>query len=190
MCGRFVLFSNPELAEIRQIIEEVQRKNPEIKTGEIFPTNAVPVLLREDGKIKPEAVKWGFPNFRSKGVVINARAETAPEKPMFKKSLESKRCIIPSCGFFEWSHSSDTKIKYQFNLPGEGALYMAGIYNEFAGESRFVILTTEANESMKQIHNRMPIVLTHPEMNQWIETYQGALDIMKSSRPQLIKQLA
>lgn len=57
MCGRFVLFSDPELAEIRQIIEEVQRKNPEIKTGEIFPTNAVPVLLQEDGKLTPEAVK-------------------------------------------------------------------------------------------------------------------------------------
>lgn len=67
---------------------------------------------------------------------------------------------------------------------------MAGIYNEFAGESRFVILTTEANDSMKQIHNRMPVVLTHPEMNHWIGSYQGALDILQSSRPELVKQLA
>lgn len=187
MCGRFVLFSNPELAEIRQIIEEVQRKNPEIKTGEIFPTNAVPVLLQEDGKLTPEAVKWGYPNFRSKGVVINARAETAPEKPMFRKSLEAKRCIIPSCGFYEWSHSG-IKTKYKFNLPEEEALYMAGLYNDFNGERRFTILTTAANQSIVDIHNRMPVVLTHTEIDQWLESYHDALDILQTDRPKLVKQ--
>ncbi len=190
MCGRYVLFSDPELAEIREIIEEVQRKNPEIKTGEIFPTNSAPVLLQENGKLMPEAVKWGFPKFNKKGVIVNARGETAPEKPMFRRSLETKRCIIPSCGFYEWSHDGGPKTKYQFNLPGEGALYMAGLYNDFAGECRFVILTANANESLRGIHDRMPVVLTRQEMDQWINSYQGALDILQSSRPALVKQLA
>ncbi|WP_020072454.1 SOS response-associated peptidase [Faecalispora sporosphaeroides] len=189
MCGRYVLFSDPEMAEIREIIEEVQKNNPVIKTGEIFPTNSAPVLLQEDGKLTPHAVKWGFPDFRSKGVIINARGETAPEKPMFRKSFETRRCIIPSCGFFEWSHHGQ-KTKYQFNLPGESALYMAGLYNDFDGDRRFVILTTAPNESMQEIHNRMPVVLTHPEMDQWIGSYQGALDILQSIRPELVKQLA
>ena len=189
MCGRYVLFSDPELAEIREIIEEVQRKHEDIKTGEIFPTNKAPVLLQENGKLMPEAVKWGFPNFHNKGVVINARAETAPEKPMFRKSLEGKRCIIPSTGFYEWSHSGP-KTKYQFNLPGEGTLYMAGLWNDFNGERRFTILTTAANHSIADIHNRMPVVLTCPEMDQWIGSYQGALDILQTSRPELVKQLA
>lgn len=189
MCGRYVLLSDPEMAEIRDIIEEVQRKNPEIKTGEIFPTNSAPILMLNGDKLIPEAVKWGFPNFHNKGVVINARAETAPEKPTFRKSLESRRCIIPSTGFYEWSHSGP-KTKYQFNLSGERVLYMAGLYNDFDGERRFVILTTDANASMQEIHNRMPVVLTHPEMEQWIGSYQGALDILQSSRPELIKQLA
>lgn len=189
MCGRYVLFSDPELAEIREIIEEVQKQNPEIKTGEIFPTNSAPVLLQENGKLMPEAVKWGYPDFRGKGVIINARGETAPEKPMFRKSIEAKRCIIPSCGFYEWPHSGP-KTKYQFNLPGEGVLYMAGLYNDFNGECRFTILTTAANESMQEIHNRMPVVLTRPEMDQWIDSYQGALDILQTGRPALVKQLA
>lgn len=189
MCGRYVLFSDPEMAEIRQIIEEVQHNNEEIKTGEIFPTNKAPVLIQQNGNLNPCAGKWGFPSFRGKDVIINARSETAPEKPMFRKSLETRRCIIPSCGFYEWSHSGP-KTKYQFNLPEEGVLYMAGLYNDFDGERRFVILTTEANESMQEIHNRMPVVLTHPEMEQWIGSYQGALDILQSSRPELIKQLA
>lgn len=189
MCGRYVLFSDPELAEICEIIEEVQRKNPEIKAGEIFPTNSAPILMLNGDKLEPQAVKWGFPNFHSKGVIINARAETAPEKPMFRRSLEDKRCIIPSTGFYEWSHSGP-KTKYQFNLPGEGALYMAGLYNDFNGERRFTILTTAANESMQEIHNRMPVVLTRPEMDQWIDSYQGALDILQTGRPSLVKQLA
>lgn len=189
MCGRYVLFSDPEMEEIRNIIEEVQRKNPEIKTGEIFPTNHAPILLQEGNNLVPEAVKWGFPNFHNKGVVINARAETAPEKPMFRRSLEGKRCIIPSCGFYEWSHSGP-KTKYQFNLPENGALYMAGLYNDFNGERRFTILTTAANRSIVDIHNRMPVVLTRQEMNQWINSYQGALDILQTGRPGLIKRLA
>lgn len=190
MCGRYVLFSDPEMAEIREIIEEVQKNNPEIKTGEIFPTNKAPVLMLNGDKLIPEAVKWGFPDFRGKGVIINARAETAPEKPMFRRSLEEKRCIIPSCGFYEWSHDGGPKTKYQFNLPGEGVLYMAALYNDFAGERRFVILTTASNESIRKVHLRMPVVLTRQEMDQWIDSYQGALDILQSSRPELVKQLA
>lgn len=189
MCGRYVLFSDPEMAEIRQIIEEVQQKLEDIKTGEIFPTNKAPVLLQENGKLMPEAVKWGFPNSHNKGVIINARAETAPEKTMFRKSLEAKRCIIPSCGFYEWSHAGP-KTKYQFNLPDEGALYMAGLWNDFNGERRFIILTTAANQSIENIHNRMPVVLARQEMDQWLDNYQGALDILQTCRPALVKQLA
>ena len=189
MCGRFVLFSDPEMAEIRKIIEEVQHKSEGVKMGEIFPTEKVPVLIPQENGLVPEAVKWGFPNFRNKGVVINARAETANERPMFKRSLESKRCIIPSCGFYEWSHDGK-KIKYQFNLPEDGVLYMAGLYSEFQGERRFVILTTDANQSMIEVHNRMPVVLRPDERNQWVESYQSALDILQTDRPMLVKRPA
>ncbi|MBW7573185.1 SOS response-associated peptidase [Caproiciproducens faecalis] len=187
MCGRYVLFSDTEMQDIRDIIDEVQRKvNGEMKTGEIFPTDKAPVLIQEQGIITPDAVKWGFPNFRNKGVVINARAETAPEKPMFRRSLETKRCIIPCTGFYEWSHNGP-KTKYQFNLPESGALYMAGLWNDFDGERRFAILTTEANVSMSEIHNRMPVVLTRPEMQLWMNNYQDALDVLQTARPELIK---
>lgn len=190
MCGRYVLFSDTEIQDIRDIIDEVQRKvNGEIKTGEIFPTDKAPILIQEQGIITPEAVVWGFPNFRNKGVVINARSETVPEKPMFRHSLEAKRCIIPSTGFYEWSHD-EKKIKYQFNLPGSGALYMAGLWNDFDGERRFVILTTEANASMSEIHNRMPVVLDGTNKDRWLMDYQAALNILTATPPQLVKALA
>lgn len=182
-----MLFGSEELQEIRDIINEVQRKvNSEIKTGEIFPTDRAPILIQKEGLLSPEAVIWGFPNFRNKGVIINARAETVPEKPMFRNCLAARRCIIPSTGFYEWSHDGK-KTKYQFNLPGASALYMAGLYNEFQGESRFVILTTAANPSMADVHNRMPVVLDWVGIEHWLGTERTALELLSEVPPELIK---
>ncbi len=190
MCGRYVLFSDTEMADIRDIIDEVQRKiNGEIKTGEVFPTDRAPVLIQKNGIITPEAAKWGFPNAHTKGVLINARAETAAEKPMFRRSLEWKRCMIPSTGFFEWTHTGK-KEKYLFNLPGTQSLYMAGLYNEFDGERRFVILTTEANRSISEIHSRMPVVLTESDRPYWMESYEGALHVLQAEQPILVRRFA
>ena len=190
MCGRYILFSDAEMQDIRDIIDEVQRKtNGDIKTGEIFPTDKAPVLIQQQGIITPEAVKWGFPGFNGKGVIINARAETVQEKPMFRRSLLTKRCVIPSTGFYEWSHDSK-KQKYQFNLPGTQSLYMAGLYNEFDGQQRFVILTTNANISMSEVHNRMPVVLNQDKMSRWLFDTQAAIDILSSTPPLLLRQPA
>lgn len=190
MCGRYVLFSDTEEQEIWDIIDEVQRKtNGEIKTGEIYPTDKVPILIQRDSVITPEAVKWGFPNFQRNGVIINARAETVQEKPMFRRSLESKRCVIPSTGFYEWSHDGK-KIKYRFNLPDTEILYMAGLYNEFDGQPCFVILTTGANRSMVEIHNRMPVVLNKDGVSDWMADESVALHLLDQEPPQLVRQPA
>jgi hypothetical protein len=77
---------------------------------------------------------WGFPNFRSKsGVIINARAETALDKKTFRESLLSRRCVIPSTGFFEWTKTGAKK-KYLFRETGKSLLYMAGIYNDYGND--------------------------------------------------------
>ncbi len=191
MCGRYVLFSNTGIQDIRDIIDEVQKKvNGETKTGEIFPTDKAPVLIQKESHMTPELLTWGFPNFKNKGVVINARSETVIEKPMFRKSLYTMRCVIPSTGFFEWSHDNKEKRKYLFNLPETQALYMAGLYNEFDGVQRFVILTTDANSSMADVHNRMPVVLNKESVEQWILDPQFAIETLSGNHPMLIKTLA
>jgi putative SOS response-associated peptidase YedK len=190
MCGRYVLFGSEELQEIRDIINEVQRKvNGEIKTGEVFPTDRAPVLIQKEGLLSPEAVIWGFPGFHGKGVIINARAETVPEKTMFRDCLAARRCVIPSTGFYEWSHDGQ-KTKYLFNLPGAGALYMAGLYQEYWGENRFVILTTAANASMAEIHSRMPVVLDRDGMKRWMSSEQTAAELLTKVPPELVKTSA
>ncbi|OCN03390.1 hypothetical protein A7X67_10930 [Clostridium sp. W14A] len=186
MCGRYVLFSDPDLKEIREILEEVQRKNETFQTGEIFPTDKAPVLIRERGAVTPEAIVWGFPHRYNKGVIINARVETVRERSMFRRCLPSRRCVIPSTGFFEWSHDAN-KVKYQFNLPGTDALYMAGLYDEFQGEKRFVILTTAANFSMQDVHDRMPVVLDGNGRNRWLDDAQSAMELLNRVPPELAR---
>ena len=188
MCGRYEMFISPENREMNRIIKLIREKYPNsenIKTGEIFPTNATPVIASLNAEIAPELFIWGFPNFRNKGVIINARSETAAEKPTFKSSLLQRRCVIPSTGFYEWKKDS-TKQKFRFNMPDEENLYMAGIWNEYNGERRYVILTTAANKSMESIHNRMPIVLAKNKVEDWISSSDAALSILKEIPPELI----
>ena len=190
MCGRYVLFGSEELQEIRDIINEVQRKvNEDIKTGEVFPTDRAPVLIQKEGILSPEAAIWGFPGFHGKGVIINARAETVPEKPMFRSCLATRRCVIPSTGFYEWSHDGK-KMKYRFNLPDTSVLFMAGLYNEFQGERRFLILTTAANRSMEDIHNRMPVVLDSKAKDCWLKDSHEAMQLLSEAPPLLVQEPA
>ena len=183
MCGRYQ-FSAEENEAIREIIRQVQdqQRYSEMKTGEIYPTNVAPVLIAESSEVKPKLLSWGFPNFRNKGVIINARAETAPEKRMFSGPLKNHRCVIPTTGFYEWDSK---KQKYLFLLPNEEIMYLAGLWNTFDGEEKFVILTTEPNQSIINVHNRMPVVLTPERMDQWIDSPETAIKVLQEVPPLL-----
>ncbi len=188
MCGRYTFFTDKELQEVDEIIEQISNeiRLEQVKAGEIFPTDVVPVLLPERELVIPRLMIWGFPNFRNKGVIINARSETAREKKLFGASLERRRCAIPSTGFYEWDKQ---KKKYLFNMPDTGMLYMAGFYDQFNGEDRFVILTTSANRSMAAIHERMPVILPKTRINDWIFDGKQTDELMLKKQPELLKAL-
>jgi len=194
LCGRFALFDEKEIKEINEIIEEIeQRKNITINRGEIFPTDLVPAVAKESNHQIVDAMIWGFPHFKGSGVIINARSETAHEKPMFHKHLASKRCLIPSTGFYEWSKKDPkNRTKYLFQLPDTPVLYMAGLYNEFYGKKRFVILTTNANDSLKDIHDRMPVIVRKEYFDDWLNDMDRARALLQSdvSRPLLVRREA
>lgn len=187
MCGRYAFFTDRELQEIDEIIEKISDdiQRDKMKTGEIFPTNVAPVFVPQKEIITPKLMVWGFPNFRNKGVIINARAETVREKKLFGSSLRERRCIIPSTGFYEWD--ADKK-KFIFNMPDSQMLYMAGIYNQFEGENRFVILTTEANSSIADVHNRMPVVVPKDRIEDWIMDVELVDNILYGEHPRLSRE--
>lgn len=202
MCARYTVFTEEEIIEMRSIINEVSRKfgDGAVSMGEIRPTNIAPVLTLDNGRLAASPAFWGFPKYNGKGVNINARTDTIihsldhPEKySMWREPILSRRCIIPSTGFFEWSivleperqltlfsgesnlSVKEPKTKLRFRRPGEAMLYMAGIINTFTDNSghtkeAFVILTTAASDSMLPFHDRMPVILSSDEREDWIRS--------------------
>ena len=216
MCGRYTTYSEEEIIEINAIIAEVSRKfgDGATKSGEIFPTNIAPILTLEDYRLSPTPVSWGFHKWDSKGVIINARSESALQKPMFSKPLLTRRCVIPSTGFFEWAYLREPeqqmslfsmaetmpspkgrKMKLLFNVPGKAMLYMAGMIDTFTdkdGNHRdaFCILTTAANASMAPFYDRMPVILTERERENWIESETFMREVLGREGPDLEWRLA
>ena len=191
MCGRYAILTDDENDEILKILEQIQKQeyHSSVQSGEIYPTNHAPVLLSRDEKLAPEVQIWGFPNFKNKGVIINARSETVMEKHLFRQSVFTKRCVIPSTGFYEWKHD-ETRKKYLFRMNGKTPLYMAGLYNEFNGEKRFVVLTTKANDSIADVHNRMPVVINNDLIADWIFDTNRAIAMLNDVPPALVRMEA
>ncbi len=179
MCGRYVAYTDQDYTEMANIVSEIQQKlagTETLKTGEIIPTDLAPVLVSREGIPMAEPMRWGFRRWDDGGVVINARAETAARKQMFRASLFTRRLVVPSTGFLEWRRTDGRrgKEKYWIRRPGENMLYMAGLYRYYDGpdgapEPRFVILTTGANGELAGIHDRMPVILDANELKAWLD---------------------
>lgn len=193
MCGRYTIFTEEENIEIREIINHVNERFKDteeiikMKTGEIFPTNTVPVITAEsNNKTVVNLFKWGFPNFKqASGVIINARSETLEEKQTFKKILQTKRCLIPASGFYEWKLIEGKKVKHLIRTANQPLFYMAGLFNSYKDKdgnpyTAFVIITTDANKEMSEIHTRMPVILTKEETDLWLLTDPITSDSLKS----------
>lgn len=182
MCGRYSVYVDDDPG-IREIIEQVQKLHPEVKTGEIFPTDLAPVLIAgNNGSHLATAMPWGFPAWKNSRPIINARSETAAEKRTFQSGLERRRCVVPSTGYFEWSKE---KKKFIFRMPDSAAVYLAGIWNDYGGEQRFCILTRAAEESIADIHERMPVILKLNELDLWIHDRTAAELLMCGDPPVL-----
>lgn len=187
MCGRYYV-DDETSREIRKILEQLDNTDlgsDSYKKGEIFPTEKVAILTEDQNNIKPVINKWGFPGFNNKGVLINARSETATEKKTFRESVLQRRCIIPANGFYEWDKN---KNKYYFQRNESDIIYMAGFYQNFNNENRFMILTTAANDSMSAIHHRMPLILENKEVEDWIFDSQSVEFILNKISPNLVHE--
>lgn len=195
MCGRYVVFTDEENDELIEIInginERYKTEASNMKTGEIFPTDTAPVITGAlDNSRDLHLFKWGFPNYMKSGqVIINARCETLCEKPTFRKLIPQGRCVVPASGFYEWKAAdgaSKKKDKYLIRASGSGLIYFAGLYGSFSDKTgilsnRFVIITTDANPQMSQIHNRMPVILDKAGAMAW--TGKGNTNLDSLLRP-------
>ncbi len=184
MCGRYT--GNLDDSEtIRNIYTTVQNNYPSVKLscGEIFPTNIVPILQQGERHIRPIPAKWGYPERKGNYVMINAKAETAGIKPTFSKNFRYNRCVIPTTGYYEWNKNRE---KYLFRHANSNTVYLGGLYNACEDGIRFVILTTGANSSGAQIHDRMPVVLSDHMLYDWIHNVDFAEWYVHASMPEMV----
>ena len=197
MCGRY--YTEVDREEMEKIIVAVNRalsgreELNKMKTGEIFPTDIVPVYSNMVEGVSPTLMKWGFPGFVKPGskakpsVIINARFETIAEKPSFSKYLH-QRCLVPANMYFEWAANVETadkkKPKYIFQPKDEAfsLFWMAAIYRKVADATVpvFTILTMEASASVAPIHNRMPVILGSREARHaWMKGEKDVQDLIR-----------
>jgi len=142
--------------------------------GDVYPTDVTPVIVGRGGEPCAVAMRWGFRTER--GLVINARAETALDRPLFRESAVERRCLLPATGFYEWNAHKE---RFLLRRSGGGLFYLAGLYR--AGEDglpEYVILTREANEEARVIHARMPLMIS--SVGDWLFDRAAAEGILKS----------
>ena len=206
MCGRYQLETEEEIWQYQYIIQEWNAKFsgksedlPDgFKTGEIAPTDPALVLTR-DGL---EVMRWGFSESFTKAPIFNAREDKVWESRLFADSAAQRRIVVPTSGFYEWKSEAQLdllgqpmkpyKVKYLFKLDEEQSLFLGGFYKQCIlpnGEKKpcFTILTTNPNDSMKDIHDRMPVILRRSELNAWMTDKTAAEEIMMRVQPDLIR---
>ena len=174
MCGRFYV-DDETAREIEKIARKIDQKMA--KMGDVHPSEPALILKVLKGEIVSEVLKWGY-DAAGKNI-FNARSETVQERPMFRYDYENRRCIIPAKKFYEWKKSGGKqKEKYDFFSEGEN-LFLAGIYHKDPDGDRFTILTREAEGCMVGIHNRMPLILTHDDMEKWLFSKEEAVRLLE-----------
>ena len=164
MCGRYYV-DDDTAREIEKVVREVDKKLRRERSGDIYPSQSAAVITGRKSYLLAEEMAWGFPQYQKKGLLINARAETVLERKMFRDSALHRRCIIPAKHFYEWDVD---KNKVTFMREDQPAIFMAGFYNRFQDEDRFIILTTQANGSVSPVHHRMPLILDRNELENWV----------------------
>ncbi len=176
MCGRYTLRTTVEtLAEEFGITGPL----PEISTRfNVAPTQEVAAVLEEDEQRKLELLRWGLiPSWADDPAIgnrmINARSETAAEKPSFRSAFKRRRCLILADGFYEWQKTGDGKQPYYICMEDGSPFAFAGlweVWDKYGEEIRScTILTTEANEMVGKIHHRMPVILPPEEYGLWLD---------------------
>ena len=125
--------------------------------------------------------------------MINARAETLTEKGAFKNLVDRRRCLVPADGFYEWRKEGKRKVPMWFHLKSKEPFAFAGLWDVWQKPNgnnleTFTIITTEPNELMRPIHNRMPVILRREDEDQWLDAsgarFDKARSVLKPYRPE------
>ena len=192
MCGRYSITTPVE--GLRQIFlfEELPNLAPRYN---VAPSQEVPaVRLEEDGKRHLRLLRWGLiPSWAKDRKIgyktINARAETVAEKPAFRSAFRRRRCLLLADGFYEWRSEENGKQPYRIVMADGAPFAFAGLWETWrdpeGGEAveSCSIVVTDANERLREIHHRMPVILPTEAQASWLDPESGREDLEALLRP-------
>lgn len=185
MCGRYTL-TYEEVTELQEFLEV---QNTELQPGDsdrksyanynVAPSHSMPAAYtNHEGARILDLIHWGFMGWKPKPgtkafLPINTRDDSVAEKPMWRKAFLENRCIIPASGFYEWAGKKGNKTPHYSYPVKENYMGFAGIYSDLAPENSraqksYSIITTSPNKVMKDIHERMPVILHPSEFDDWL----------------------
>ncbi|MFH7027244.1 MAG: SOS response-associated peptidase [Heteroscytonema crispum UTEX LB 1556] len=192
MCGRFTLSQPEALAQtfgVEKVADLVAQYN-------IAPTQMVAAVLPNSKSLSRQfqQLRWGLipswakdPSMGAK--LINARAETVAEKRSFRSAFKRRRCLIVADGFYEWQHQEKKKQPFYIRLQDGQPFGFAGLWEQWKSPSgeeidSCTIVTTEANELMRSLHDRMPVILNPQDYDLWLNPeVQDSEALQKLLRP-------
>ncbi len=174
MCGRYTLSISEKLLKDHFNAKLTESFKPRFNAA---PSQNLPVVTNLDpGQI--QFFQWGLVPFWAKdemigSKLINARSETLLEKPSFRDSARKRRCLIPADGFYEWKRSGQTKTPFRIHLKDRSVYSMAGLWDSWEISDKhylnsFTVITTEANEKVGEIYDRMPVILPKDAEQAWL----------------------
>lgn len=176
MCGRYNLITDAEaFIDAFQVVNQIQWR----PRYNIAPSQEVPAVRQESEGRKAVLLRWGLLPHWARDVkfgyrTINARAETVADKPAFRSAFRKRRCLIPATGFYEWQKRGKHKQPYNIRVKGAELFAFAGLWEHWQSpEGQQVesctIIVTEANEVLRPIHDRMPVILAPEDYDTWMD---------------------
>lgn len=184
MCGRYLLdVPGGDLASHFGAENHLQQFEPSWNAA---PSQPLPVVYfdKRGGTRVLEQLRWGLvPAWAARKAgpsrpFINARAETVATKPAFRYAFTQRRCVVPVSGFYEWHMDGDTKVPYCIRVVNQAVVPLAGIYERWVDgngevQGTYAIITTQPNETVGRVHDRMPAILAPEAIQPWLETPPG-----------------
>jgi putative SOS response-associated peptidase YedK len=173
MCGRYT--ASWENASFEKVFNT---QAPLFESWNVAPTQYAPIVWRPAGSRETLNARWGLvPSWVKeleafKGNLFNARAEGIEEKPSFRGPFKSQRCLVPASGFYEWKNLGGSKQPYFIHREDGEPLAFAGLYEHWKKDGQelysYTIVTTEPNDVIAELHNRMPVILSPEDFDLWL----------------------
>jgi putative SOS response-associated peptidase YedK len=193
MCGRFTITVSMEELMLRYLTNDTTIIHYSPKYN-MAPMQKIPAVIHDGSRNRLGEVRWGLvPSWakedKNGSNLINARAETLLEKASFKRLIGTRRCIIPADGFYEWQKRDSGKQPMRIVMRDGGIFSMAGLYDIWTSPegtriSTCTIITTAPNSLMADIHDRMPVILSQGDEEEWLRRDNtGIPSLMKLLKP-------